>query len=528
ITITASDGKASATIGPFDLSVLLPEVPATLEVRSTIPSTYVWDSLSESKPVYVDRPYTFSSVPDEFDGLQYLMTANDDKRETANPFVRFEVNKRVTVYVGYDVRASELPDWLADWTATGESWQTTDTTFDVYSREFDVGTVGLGGNDGAQSMYSVVIEAQDDGLPIAAADSAQTQEDTPVSVDVLSNDIGLVSTPLQVFVVTPPENGTATPTAFNTVYYVPEDRFVGTDTFEYAVADANGASSTATVTITVMEATQGATPVSFDDSYEVLQGTTLTMNVLDNDTGLFDAPLVVTVESPTANGSVTVVAGNAIEYTSDPGYVGSDALTYRVTDADGDFDTGSVSITVLSVNAAPTISGTPATTVVVGDGYSFTPTAFDADGDSLTFSIANEPAWASFDPGTGALTGTPQAGDTGTTSGIVVSVTDGEDTTALDAFSVTVVQAASGSATISWDPPTQSTDGSPLNDLAGYRVYYGTSPGSYSNQVEANNPGLSSLVVDNLPSGTWYFVTTAFDTAGNESAYSNVASKTIP
>jgi hypothetical protein len=179
-------------------------------------------------------------------------------------------------------------------------------------------------------------------------------------------------------------------------------------------------------------------------------------------------------------------------------------------------------------NRPPTISGAPTTAVTAGTAYSFTPTASDPDGDPLTFSIANLPTWASFDTATGRLWGTPAAQHVGTTTGIVISVDDGRQATAsLAAFSVTVQAVAVGSATLSWTPPTTNTDGSPLTDLAGYKVYWGTSPGNYPNSTTLSNPGLSSYVVSNLAPGTYYFVATAFNSSGAESSFSGVASKTI-
>jgi len=96
---------------------------------------------------------------------------------------------------------------------------------------------------------------------------------------------------------------------------------------------------------------------------------------------------------------------------------------------------------VTNTNDAPTISGTPATTVVGNAAYSFTPTASDADvGDVLTFSIVNKPTWASFDAATGALTGTPVNANVGTTVGIVITVTDNANASAsLPAFVLEVV-----------------------------------------------------------------------------------------
>lgn len=86
-----------------------------------------------------------------------------------------------------------------------------------------------------------------------------------------------------------------------------------------------------------------------------------------------------------------------------------------------------------------------------------------------------------------------------------------------------------GTATLSWLPPTENTDGSTLTTLAGYKIYYGTSEGNYTETISIDNPGLATYVIENLPAGnTYYFVITAIDSNGIESAYSTVGSKTIP
>jgi len=89
-------------------------------------------------------------------------------------------------------------------------------------------------------------------------------------------------------------------------------------------------------------------------------------------------------------------------------------------------------------NTAPTISGSPALTITAGETYGFTPLASDADGDPLTFSVANSPNWASFNSSTGQLSGSPQTGNTGTHPNIVISVSDGTETANLASFSITV------------------------------------------------------------------------------------------
>ena len=178
-------------------------------------------------------------------------------------------------------------------------------------------------------------------------------------------------------------------------------------------------------------------------------------------------------------------------------------------------------------NRAPTISGAPATSVLQGTAYSFQPTASDADGDTLTFSIANRPAWATFDAATGRLHGTPGAGNVGTTTGIVITVSDGKTSASLAAFGITVQAVATGSATLSWLPPTTNTDGTPLTNLAGFKVYWGTTLGNYSSSATIMNPGLTRYVVENLTPNTYYFAVTAVNSAGVESVFSNAASKTI-
>lgn len=178
-------------------------------------------------------------------------------------------------------------------------------------------------------------------------------------------------------------------------------------------------------------------------------------------------------------------------------------------------------------NRAPAISGTPSTSVMQGTPYAFQPTASDADGDPLTFSISNAPSWATFSAATGRLQGTPTAGNVGTFSNIVITVNDGKTTASLPAFSITVVAVTNGSATLTWTPPTTNTNGSALTNLTGYRVYWGPAVGNYTQSVSVNNPGLSTYVVGSLVPGTYYFAVAAVNSLGGESAKSSVASKTI-
>ena len=180
-------------------------------------------------------------------------------------------------------------------------------------------------------------------------------------------------------------------------------------------------------------------------------------------------------------------------------------------------------------NSPPIISSTPATSVTAGSTYSFQPSASDPDGDSLTFSIANKPAWASFSASTGRLSGTPSSTQVGIYSGITISVSDGQSTTSLPTFSITVNKPTTVSATLSWTPPSTKADGSPLSlsEIAGYRIYEGTTSSNLTLLVDLSDPTATTYAVTGLESGTHYFSVSVYDVYGDEGLQSQILSTTI-
>lgn len=170
-----------------------------------------------------------------------------------------------------------------------------------------------------------------------------------------------------------------------------------------------------------------------------------------------------------------------------------------------------------ATNLPPVISGTPPAEVLAGNAYDFSPTAEDPEGEPLSFGIANRPAWASFDTANGRLHGTPGSADAGVYENVRITASDGASSTSMPTFSVAVVETTTGSVTLNWHPPTENVDGTPLQDLAGYKIYYGTAERQYDHSLEIDNPGVTSAVIGNLSLGTWYFAATATTAAGLES-----------
>lgn len=178
-------------------------------------------------------------------------------------------------------------------------------------------------------------------------------------------------------------------------------------------------------------------------------------------------------------------------------------------------------------NRAPTIGGTPVTIAKTSLSYYFQPTVSDPDGDRLTFTVQGKPAWATFNTSNGALYGTPGDGATGTYTGIQITVSDGKAEAALPAFTITVAPPVIGSASLAWQAPTQNEDGTPLTDLAGYVVRYSKNPGNLDQKVTLSSPSTTSVVINNLIEGTWFFTLSSVNSSGVESRPTGAVSKVI-
>jgi hypothetical protein len=96
-------------------------------------------------------------------------------------------------------------------------------------------------------------------------------------------------------------------------------------------------------------------------------------------------------------------------------------------------------------------------------------------------------------------------------------------TTSTNTAGGTTVTAA-GTATLTWIAPTENADGTPVTDLAGYTLYYGTNPSDLTQSITVSGAATTTTEVKDLPAGTYYFAVSAYNAMGLESQQSNVAS----
>jgi len=269
---------------------------------------------------------------------------------------------------------------------------------------------GQGGTWSA--TVSVTVTPVNDA-PVANNDIPPVQEDTPVTINVLSNDSDIDGDILTVTLLTQPAHGTAVLNPNKTVTYTPNPNFSGgTDTFTYSVSDGNGGTDPATVFLNVIPVNDP--PVAVADSATVAEEGTVTIPVIANDTDAENSALTLTAVTQGAHGTVTIVSGQA-RYQPAANYSGSDTFTYTIRDTASLTSVGTVSVTVTPVNDPPvavadsaaTNEDAPVTVSVLGNDT-------DVDGDILTVVAVTQSANGSVATNGTTLTFTPAANFSGT------------------------------------------------------------------------------------------------------------------
>ena len=235
-----------------------------------------------------------------------------------------------------------------------------------------------------------------------------------------------------------------------------------------------------------------------------------------------------------SSASVDLPAVGTLDWARWPGYTHKSNLISNVTTT-GTLKTYSTGPRLLAPGDYSGIK-------VAGTGASFTFTVAATTVErTLTYYIAG---WNSSGKVTATLAGAPTytttfsssttyarvitvkfRADAPTTLRVTYSQTAGSGSISMQAAALS--QAAS-SALLTWAAPTLNSDGSPLTDLAAFKVYWGPTQGTYSQSAKIASAAARTFTVNGLTSGKWYFVVTALNSQGYESPYSNVWTKTVP
>ncbi|MEL6565490.1 MAG: Ig-like domain-containing protein, partial [Pseudomonadota bacterium] len=288
----------------------------------------------------------------------------------------------------------------------------------------------------------------------------------------------------------------------------------------YTVDDGNGGSDTATVTVTVDAVND--LPVAENDAVTTDEDTSVTIDLLANDSDVDGDSLAVTLGTP-SNGSVVFDQGQFI-YTPDADFNGTDSFTYTVDDGNGGSDTATVSIVVNPVNDAPVASddtfstGFGATLNIAAVGVLLNDT--DVEGDVLSAVLDTGPSNGTLTLNSdGSFDYTPDAGFSGTDS-FTYFANDGTEDSAAPATVTITVSSATNTNPVAGDDAVTTDEDSPVeidllaNDTDADGDTLGVSLGTPSNGAVAFDDGAYVYTPDADFNGTDSFTYTIDDGNG--------------
>lgn len=294
----------------------------------------------------------------------------------------------------------------------------------------------------ASATVNVTVESVNDS-PETHADAATTDEDTPVTVDVVTNDTDVDGDSLTLASVADAAHGTVA-IADGKAVFTPEANYNGAASFSYVVNDGHGGTATGNVSITVNPVNDAPTveSQSAETNEDTAKSITLAGSDLDGDS------LTYNIVTPPSHGTANV-SGAGVTYTPDANFNGLDSFTFKSNDGTVDSGEATVSLTINAVNDAPganaqsiaTDEDTPKAITLAG-------TDVETSGSSLTFNITTQPSHGQLSGSAPNLTYVPAANYNGA-----------------DSFEFTVTDAGDGSSAASTSAPaTVSITVNPVND----------------------------------------------------------------
>jgi uncharacterized protein YhjY with autotransporter beta-barrel domain len=268
--------------------------------------------------------------------------------------------------------------------------------------------------------------------PTAVDDAVTTNQNTPVTLNVFTNDSEPDGDLLVFAGLTQPANGTATWVGQSlqngSIEYVPMSGFAGPDSFTYTVQDTAGGSASATVNVTVVSTNQP--PVAVGDSITTSVDTPVNFDPLANDSDPDGDALSIGGATSPQNGNLVPESDGTFTYTPNPEYTGPDAFNYTAQDGNGGSSQATVTITVVAGNAAPNAVDDTASTVV-DTAVTIDVLANDSDpnGDPISIGLVSSPQFGTAVVVSGRIEYTPPSGFVGQDT-FTYQVVDTADNTA--------------------------------------------------------------------------------------------------
>ncbi|MCY3711918.1 MAG: tandem-95 repeat protein [Gemmatimonadetes bacterium] len=247
------------------------------------------------------------------------------------------------------------------------------------------------GNGGTVVAEVVVVVATVNDRPKAMADTTKTNEDEPVTVDVLANDTDVDGDALRIESVSQPVHGATRIAGGDKVVYTPDADWHGTDWFVYTVVDGNSGEAEGEVEVRVVPVNDA--PVAIADTAATDEDEAVTVDVLANDTDVDGDRLHIESVSQPEHGTARIDADGRVAYTPDANWHGADRFGYVVADGNGGKAQAVVAVNVAPVNDAPVAVGSipdlaleeggPAAVIDLSQYFE------DLDGNSLAYTATS-------------------------------------------------------------------------------------------------------------------------------------------